>query len=104
MKSKFNYFKGFVPPLGVEHFAHFPSGKKNFIRLLLCSLLLMPLLGFAQAESEPNNETTTADAISFGATGNGEINPAGDIDYWQLTTTENGKIKVDFTHSGIKFG
>ena len=100
-------YKDFLPqPIGCGFYEKINSWKsrelKEQYRLFFMGLLLLIPFGlFAQAESEPNNDTTTADAITFGATGTGNINPANDDDYWQLTTTENGKIKVDFTHSGM---
>src|SRR5690348_11812831 len=46
--------------------------------------------GMIGAESEPNNDPTTANAINGGASG--EINPADDADFFSFTVPEGGSI------------
>jgi hypothetical protein len=47
------------------------------------------------AESEPNDDATSADAVSLGDQGTGEVNPAGDADYWVFSVTAGTTIDID---------
>lgn len=46
------------------------------------------------AESEPNNDRNSANVLALNGSNTGAIDPAGDVDWWQLTTTDNGKVEV----------
>lgn len=66
-------------------------------RKLFTFLVLICLYGvnyaFA-AESEPNNDRNSANVLAFNGSNTGAIDPAGDLDWWQLTTTGNGRLEV----------
>ncbi|HSG82409.1 MAG TPA: hypothetical protein VLC48_09170, partial [Gemmatimonadota bacterium] len=47
------------------------------------------------AESEPNDDNTTADAVTLGDVGVGETSPAGDWDWWSFTATAGQIIEID---------
>ncbi|MDO5656560.1 MAG: pre-peptidase C-terminal domain-containing protein [Flavobacteriaceae bacterium] len=77
-----------------------PRVQSNLIPLLLVVGMFLPSIVWSQTESEPNNDVATANEIDFETTISGEINVNGDMDYYVLTTTSNGKIRIDFSHSG----
>ncbi|MBS1745238.1 MAG: fibronectin type III domain-containing protein [Bacteroidetes bacterium] len=51
----------------------------------------------AQNETEPNNTTATANTVVLNGSGNGQINPVGDVDWWKITTTNDGKLDITLT-------
>ncbi len=56
-------------------------------------------------ESEPNNTPETADAIKLGSAKNGSLIENGvdyDMDYYTLSVSSSGTLRVTFTHSSIK--
>jgi hypothetical protein len=73
---------------------------KNYLFRTLCCLMLLTGISYtalAVAESEPNNTWNTADVITLGATGTGTAGIPQEQDWWQVTSTENGKLTVSFT-------
>lgn len=73
---------------------------KNSLLRLSCLLLLltgMSTASYAVAESEPNDTWNQADAITLGATGTGTAGVSQNQDWWRVTSTEDGKLTVNWT-------
>ncbi len=66
--------------------------------VLLTLLCLVWQVTFAN-ESEPNDTKAQANTLALNGSNNGKINPAGDQDWWKVTTTGDGRL--DITLSGI---
>ena len=49
------------------------------------------------AETEPNNTSATANTLAYSGSNSGKINSAGDIDWWKVTTTADGRLDVTLT-------
>jgi len=48
-------------------------------------------------ETEPNNSPAQANTLTLGGSNSGVISPAGDEDWWKITTTGDGKLSVSLT-------
>lgn len=57
----------------------------------------MSTASFAVAESEPNNTWNQADVITLGAAGTGTCTATGDVDWWRVTSANDGKLTVNWT-------
>jgi len=56
----------------------------------------VPMMALATVpESEPNNDYTTADAVTIGDQATGAINPAGDWDWFEFSATAGQVIEID---------
>jgi len=70
------------------------------------SLLIIALLSALQysyaAETEPNNTPAQANVLALNGSNSGKINTAGDIDWWSVTTTADGKLNITLTPAGKK--
>ncbi len=68
-------------------------------KFLLFSLFLVCILQTtAKAkENEPNNNWNQANTLALNGSNNGDLNPAGDIDWWKVTTTGDGAINLSLT-------
>lgn len=66
---------------------------KTKILLCLFSVLCFWATGFA-GETEPNNDRATANTLALNGSNSGAIDPAGEQDWWKVTTTGDGKIDV----------
>ena len=70
-------------------------------KLLATALaLVVPLCGWAQTESEPNDNTANADDISLDAAMNGDIGGApcltgGSVDYFKLVLAADGRLNIN---------
>ncbi len=53
------------------------------------------------AESEPNNDAASADAVALGDQATGSINPAGDFDWWSFTVTGGTTVDIDVDASEV---
>lgn len=49
------------------------------------------------AETEPNNTAANANTLSLNGSNTGKISVAGDVDWWKVTTTGDGKLDVKLT-------
>lgn len=49
------------------------------------------------AETEPNNTAATANTLSLNGSNTGKISVAGDVDWWKVTTTSDGKLDIKLT-------
>ena len=58
---------------------------------MFASLLLQRAMA---AETEPNNTSATANTLAANGSNSGKINSAGDIDWWKVTTTADGRLDV----------
>lgn len=67
----------------------------------LVKRMLRPALRTLTFESEPNNDFMTADPIVLGDTVGGDINPAGDIDYFAIDLTVGQRVDFDIDAFGI---
>ncbi len=65
-------------------------------------ILLLILLGIIYSaakanETEPNNTRAQANTLALNSTNSGKINPAGEQDWWKVTTNGDGKLDVTLT-------
>ena len=57
--------------------------------------------GIAKAnEAEPNDTPVNADTIALNGKDSGAIDPAGDVDWWRVTTTSDGRLSVRINNTG----
>src|SRR5450432_2838011 len=76
--------------------------KKNYALLsILC--LLLGNLAFATTEHEPNNTPAQANTLTLNGSITGSINPAGDIDWFKVTTTSDGALSATITPHSNKY-
>ncbi len=68
------------------------------ILLLQAYIWLFALPLFAQSESEPNNFFNEANAIAFGDTILGTIDPQGDADFYSFEVPRAGVIEISFSN------
>ena len=67
--------------------------------LMICSAVFSRAMA---NETEPNNDRNSANTLALNSSDNGAINPAGDQDWWKLTTTGDGGLSITLTPpSGI---
>lgn len=62
---------------------------------------VVQLSSAAVAEGEPNDDHTTATAVTLGDQGTGVIDPAGDWDYWSFSATAGQIIEIDVDASEV---
>ena len=55
------------------------------------------------AETEPNDSQAQANTLAQNSTNSGKIDPAGDVDWWKITTTGDGKLDLSLTPLSGKF-
>ncbi len=67
---------------------------KTLLLLLICALIHAALFA---AETEPNNARSSANTLALNGSNSGKINPAGDQDWWKITTTKDGRLDVKLT-------
>ena len=88
-------------------FQRFFEGLKTFNDsgklLFLAGIFMLSGIVTAQTESEPNNDSATADVIAFGATGTGAIDAAGDVDFWKVVLPSDGAIQVNFSSTNGEY-
>jgi hypothetical protein len=64
----------------------------------------MFIFGKAEAnESEPNNTKATANTLALNGSNSGAINPAGDQDWWKVTTNGDGQLSITVTPISGKY-
>ncbi len=51
--------------------------------------------GVVVAESEPNDDAASADPVTLGDQATGEVNPAGEVDYFVFTVTAGTILDID---------
>ncbi len=51
-------------------------------------------------ETEPNNNPAQANKLPLNGNGSGAINPAGDLDWWKVTTNGDGNLFITLNNSG----
>lgn len=56
----------------------------------------------ASAETEPNNTSAQASTLTLNSSDSGRIDPAGDVDWWKVTTTADGKLNIKLASSSAK--
>ncbi|HYK45942.1 MAG TPA: PPC domain-containing protein, partial [Parafilimonas sp.] len=55
------------------------------------------------AETEPNNDRASANTLALNGNNTGVINPAGDQDWWKVTTTGDGRLDITLTPLSGKY-
>lgn len=76
--------------------------KQKVLLLVMTAISLAGLYANAQ-ESEPNDLYTQANTLALNGISYGAINVSGDIDWWKVTTTGDGKLNVIITISNGKY-
>src|SRR6187397_1551465 len=72
-------------------------------KLLLTAFFFNLIIVARAAETEPNNDRGSANTLTLNGNNNGIINPAGDQDWWKVTTTGDGKLDITLTPLSGKF-
>ena len=65
--------------------------KLLLMAVFACCLVLNNVIA---AETEPNNTRATADTLALNGSNTGAVNPAGEQDWWKITTNADGKLNV----------
>ncbi len=70
-------------------------------KLILASVFCC-MIWFAaySTESEPNNTRAQANILALNGSNKGAINPAGESDWWKVTTTSDGQLNITWTAKG----
>ncbi len=69
---------------------------KQHFTFIACFLCL--LFNVAKAtETEPNNTKAQANTLALNGTNNGKAALNGDMDWWKVTTTSDGKLNINLT-------
>ena len=55
----------------------------------------------ANWETEKNDSYSAANAVTIGNTYSGSIYSASDVDYYEVVTTEDGALSLDFNHENV---
>ena len=65
-------------------------------KLLLLAILACNLgwNNVRAAETEPNNTPVNANTLALNGSNTGAVNPGGDLDWWKVTTSADGKLNV----------
>ena len=66
--------------------------KRNFT--LLACFLCMLFTAAKAAETEPNDTRAQANVLALNGSNFGKISPAGDHDWWKITTTGDGQLSI----------
>src|SRR5258706_1741515 len=66
-------------------------------KLLLTAFLFLLINAAKANESEPNDTRAQANTLALNGSNNGIISPAGDQDWWKVTTTGDGNLSVTLT-------
>jgi Secretion system C-terminal sorting domain len=74
---------------------------KSKILLSLIGSLLLYVNSYA-AETEPNNTVAQANILTLNGSNTGKITTAGDIDFFRVTTTSDGRLNVTLGKSSAK--
>jgi len=70
---------------------------KHVLLSLLCCMIWFAAFS---TESEPNNDRAHANTLTLNGSNKGAINPAGDVDWWKVTTTSDGQLNITWTAKG----
>ena len=71
------------------------------LKTLLSFFYLLFLFGSTYAtETEPNDTRAQANTLTLNGSNSGAINPAGDVDWFKVTTNADGMINITFTSDG----
>ncbi|MEO7120149.1 MAG: hypothetical protein ABIY62_03590, partial [Ginsengibacter sp.] len=78
---------------------------KFYTTLLSFFLSIFFLLTFGNvqaqgSETEPNNTPAQANTLLLNGNINAAINPAGDVDWFKVTTTGDGQLNILFDNNG----
>ena len=70
-------------------------------KLLLTALLFSSFIwNTAKAtETEPNDTKAQANTLVLNGSDNGSITPAGEVDWWKITTNKDGQLTISWTSS-----
>lgn len=79
-----------------------PRVRDSYRRALPRDLLMPARSALAVVgESEPNDSPAEADAVALGDQGTGEVNPAGDADYWIFSVPAQTILDIDVDASQV---
>jgi hypothetical protein len=75
---------------------------KFYIKLsvFLLAAFFLSLPSLMAQETEPNNTPAQANIIPLNGSQNGAINLAGDVDWYQVTTTADGQVNLTLDNTG----
>ncbi len=75
---------------------------KSISALALIAAILLSSIAKA-TETEPNDTPANANTLRLNGTDSGAVNPAGDSDWWKVTSTADGRlsIRLNNTRNGI---
>jgi hypothetical protein len=73
--------------------------KTKFLLLVLSTFLLGVNIVNA-TETEPNNTPAQANILPLNGSNSGAINPAGDVDWFKVTTTSDGLLTITLSNFG----
>jgi hypothetical protein len=71
----------------------------KFIVAFLVFLSFANILHAQVTETEPNNTPAQANILPLNNIGKGAINPAGDVDWYKVTTTSDGQLSLSINHN-----
>lgn len=64
----------------------------------LLTLFLCMLFNLSKAaETEPNSTKAGANTLALNGSNTGSLSPVGDVDWWKITTTSNGRLDITLT-------
>src|SRR5215510_5689674 len=67
---------------------------KNILLIILLNLMST---AYTYAETEPNDSKSQANTLALNGSNSGAISPAGDADWWKITTNKDGALNVTLT-------
>src|SRR4029453_14060280 len=67
---------------------------------MLCSMFYVAAYS---AESEPNNTKAQANTLALNGSNSGGTSPAGDADWWKITTNKDGMLSVTLTSTSGQY-
>lgn len=73
------------------------------LKILLIAVLFFAAKTVTAAETESNNSKATANTLALNGNNTGAINPAGDIDWWKVTTNADGRLDITLTPLSNKY-
>lgn len=71
---------------------------KHVLMSIICSMLWFAAFG---TETEPNDTKAQANKLTLNGSNSGAITPGGDVDWWKITTNNDGMLSLTLTSNGI---
>lgn len=73
---------------------------KTVVSFLICFFISNISLNAQAVESEPNDAPAQANSMPLNGSGTGAMSPAGNIDWWKVTTNSDGELDITFDNTG----